>query len=106
MVIDVRGRWGDLAARLGGPTAEAPDALRSPLVTDPLVGWYRRGRGAAVGRYSVWHPPLELVEIGVERARSVALEDLGLIGPDDEPLGALVSRRADFDVHTPPRRQR
>ena len=67
----------------------------------PLVGWYPRTDGG-VGRYSVWHEPLQLREAVTDEARCDVFERLGLIDKDQQPIGAGVQRIIPFDVHTPP----
>ena len=69
--------------------------------TTPLVGWYPRTDGG-VGRYSVWHEPLQLREAAVDLATCDVFERLGLIDKGQQPTGAGVQRSVPFDVHTPP----
>ena len=71
----------------------------------PLVGWYPRTDGE-VGRYSVWHEPLQLGEAVVDEARCDVFEQLGLIDKGQHPTGAGVQRSVPFDVHTPRPRSR
>lgn len=107
--VRVIGDWGDTAVDAvdGGAGFAAPPALRSPLVTDPLVGWYPR-RDGRLGRYTVWHPPLgpELVALRPVEAWSAPFERLGLTERDQPPLGVTALPSCAFDVHTPPRRLR
>ena len=107
MAVAADGPWGDTAIALGpaiGGT-DVPAALRSPLVTDPLVGWYPRRDGRA-GRYTVWHPPLPLRPATVLSARTRPFLALGVLDEDQAPLGAMACPTTTFDVHTPPRRVR
>ena len=104
MAVRATGGWGDTSLALGpAPAGDTPAVLRSPLVTDPLVGWYPRRDGGS-GRYSVWHPPLPLRPAAVLAARTRPFTDLGVIDEGQAPVGALVARTTTFDVHTPPRR--
>lgn len=109
--LQASGGWGGASVSLRGtgrplpglPSfAEVGEASR--ILLDPFVGWYARRDGSGVGRYSVWHEPLQLEEVIVEEARCDVFTDLGLIEPDEMPLRAGVQRRVAFDVHTPPRR--
>lgn len=98
------------------------DATTEAL-TVPVVGWFARrpwrpwrrsvrpvhhpSSGApAVARFSVWHPATAAEACVVRHARFTVLEGLGLVACDAEPHAALYHRRIEFDVHTPPRRQR
>lgn len=67
----------------------------------PLVGWYPRTDGG-VGRYSVWHEPLQLREAVAGETRCEVFERLGLIDAGQQPASAGVQWRVPFDVHTPP----
>jgi uncharacterized protein YqjF (DUF2071 family) len=99
--------WGraELDLTGAGPEAGAVDPLAAiPAITDPLVGWYRRGD--RVGRYRVWHPPLEPQPVTVAHAHYEVFERLGLIVPDQPPVSALVRRAVPLDVQTPPHRWR
>lgn len=106
--LTVTDGWGRADARLSDARDPAdltwlgPDDDREILV-DPTVGWYRRLDGA-IGCYSVWHRPLEPLDTTVESARFAVFENLGLVGPDQKPVSAVVQRTVDFDVHTPPHR--
>lgn len=107
--LAVAGAWGRARSTLRGTRRRVElgwlgDLARSVLL-DPTTGWYRR-RDGALGRYSVWHRPLEPFEAEVESAHFSVFEDLGLVHPADEPISALVQQTVDFDVHTPPRRGR
>jgi uncharacterized protein YqjF (DUF2071 family) len=116
--VDVRGRWegseirtleveapgavGRTSIRLereGG--LEVPPALLSPQVVDPALGWFTRLDGR-LGRYSVWHLPLETQTARVVGASAGPFEDAGLVDPGQAPLAALVQRSVEFDVHLPP----
>lgn len=103
MTVEVIGAWGAMDIELGGEPATVPSALRSPLHTDPFVGWYPR-LGGGIGRYTVWHEPIGLQAVSVHHARAQPFEALGVLDAGQPPVGALVSRTIDFDVHTPPRR--
>ena len=80
---------------------EVPPALLSPQVVDPALGWFTRFDGR-LGRYSVWHPPLEARAARVEGASARPFEEAGIVDPGQDPLGALVQRSVEFDVHLPP----
>ncbi len=104
MHAKVDGAWGALSIELGGePAVPPPASLRSPLHTDPFVGWYPR-LGGGVGRYTVWHEPIELQAVSVRRGWARPFEALGVLDAGQAPLGALVAPTCDFDVHTPPHR--
>lgn len=97
-------RWGELHVELSGaPSPSTPSVLESPMLADPTVAWYQR-RDCALARYSVWHEPLDLQPIGVQHASCQPFVRLGAIDPGQQPVGALVTRRSVFDLHTPPRR--
>jgi hypothetical protein len=66
------------------------------------VGWYERRGGRGLGRYSVWHEPLDLEEVAVDEARFQVFDDLDLLERGQAPLAAGVQRSVAFDVHTPP----
>lgn len=93
---------GGALARLDG-FADLDETLE--VLTHPMVGWYRRRRGG-LGRYSVWHPVLELEACAAPEARFEVFERLGLIEPGQAPHSAVVARTVHFDVHTPPTRVR
>lgn len=104
MSIAVAGADGAATTVLeGADDGEVPDVLRTPMVTDPAVAWFARQRGG-VGRYSVWHRPLDLHPMRVVAARSRPFEAAGVLDTTAAPLGALVAQRSSFDIHTPPRR--
>ena len=107
------GTWGSasIVLRGTGRRFEAPpgyaDATEvSELLLDPFVGWYGRRNGSGVGRYSVWHDPLELEQATIESASCQVFHDLDLIDDDQLPISAGVQRSTLFDVHTPPVRPR
>lgn len=91
------------------------------ILSVPVVGWFARrswrpwrrsirpdhsrAEAPAVARFSVWHDGEAAQACVVRHARFSVLEDLGLVGPADEPHAALFHPHIDFDVHTPPRRQ-
>jgi hypothetical protein len=102
------GGWGAAAVtltRTGRPFAHSQGfdgaADNADSLTDPIVGWYPR-RDGAIGRYSVWHEPLELQEATAEVTRCDVFERLGLINKNQAPSGAGLQRTVSFDVHTPP----
>jgi hypothetical protein len=116
--VAVRGRWegSDVRAleveapgpvartsiRLeGGEDPEVPPALFSSQVSDPALGWFTRCDGR-LGRYSVWHPPLEARAARIVVASAGPFEEAGLVDPGQAPLGALAQRSVEFDVHLPP----
>jgi len=110
--LEATGKWGGASVSLRGagrPLPELPafashDEARQ-LVIDPFTGWYDRRDGSGVGRYSVWHEPLELEEAIVDKARCDLFANLGLIEVGARPLWAGVQRSVYFDVHTPPIRE-
>jgi len=111
--LQADGNWGiaSIALRGTGRPFEAPPGYGdetevSELLLDPFVGWYGRRNGSGVGRYSVWHHPLELEQATVEVASCQVFDDLGLIDDGQMPISAGVQRTIQFDVHTPPSRQR
>jgi hypothetical protein len=91
----------------GRPFANAPglDARGQSTETlaDPLLGWYPR-RDGGVGRYSVWHEPLQMQEARADVTRCEVFERLGLIDADQPPSSAGLQRKVRFDVHTPPKK--
>ena len=107
------GDWGAATIALHGtgrpfepPSGYADDAEVSERLLDPFVGWYGRRNGSGVGRYSVWHRPLGLEQATVEAATCQVFGDLGLIDESQLPISAGIQRTIQFDVHTPPVRQR
>jgi len=109
-VLTSSGDWGRASADVRDATRAAdfiwldsPDDR--PTIVDPVFGWYRR-RDGGVGSYSVWHRPLDLCEAATVSARFSVFEELGLIGPDSEPISAALQTTTTFDVHTPPQRVR
>ncbi len=102
------GDWGAAAVTLNStgrpfPPSRSFDGVSDNVdsLTDPTVGWYPR-RDGAVGRYSVWHEPLQLQEATAEVTRCDVFERLGLIDKNQSPSGAGLQRTVSFDVHTPP----
>jgi hypothetical protein len=75
------------------------DALR--LLTDPLVGFYRRRDGSRVA-CRVWHPRLAARPARATTARFSLFEDLGLIDRDQAPHSVLLQRSTEFLVRLPP----
>ena len=73
---------------------------------DPFIGWYGRRNGSGLGRYTVWHEPLDLEEVVVDEARFQVFDDLDLLDAGQAPLAAGVQHSVAFDVHTPPIRER
>jgi hypothetical protein len=107
--IAAKGDWGGAEISLGGqgrpldiPPGFTDEREVSSVLLDPAIGWYERLRGAPVGHYSVWHPPLGPEAATVIEARSDVLTDLELLGPDARIHSAGVQRHVHFDVHTPP----
>jgi hypothetical protein len=88
------------AGRLDG-FADADDA--AVVLTHPLDGFYRLPSGA-LGRYSVWHPRLQLTLGTTIRARYEVFERLGLVGAGAVPHSVLLQPSVEFDVHLPPTR--
>jgi hypothetical protein len=114
--LEAHGSWGASVVRARGtgrPMADPAcftesDDCRATML-DPFVGWYgRRNRrgGRGLGRYTVWHEPLELEEVVVDEARFQVFDDLDLLDAAQAPLAAGVQRSVAFDVHTPPVRER
>ena len=99
--LDAAGRWGGAAAVLT-PTGQAFPAAPAPTI-NPLVGWYPR-RDGGVGRYSVWHQPLQLREADAQVLRCDVFERLALIDRGQTPSAAGLQRRIEFEIHTPPTR--
>lgn len=108
--LDVTGDWGPAHARLrstGEPLGRLDgfadvDTTRTVL-THPMVGWYGRTRGG-MGRYKVWHEPLQLQAAEVHEARFEVFERLDLVSPGQAPHSAGMQQTVHFDVHTPPHR--
>jgi hypothetical protein len=101
--IEVDGPFG--GARIQLEPTDAPLG-QSPWLIDPELGWYpRRGRTTDVGRYSVWHEPLDLRASAVGGSRVDLLRTLDLAAADAPPAWAGVVDSTTFDVHTPPRRE-
>lgn len=99
--LEAAGSWGAAAVALT-TTGRAFPAASAPI-TDPLVGWYPR-RDGGIGRYSVWHRPLQLLEADAEVRRCDVFERLALIDKGQTPSGAGLQRSIEFDIHTPPTR--
>ena len=107
--FDAAGRWGAARLRAHGTGRRMPDPdcfteagdCRSTML-DPFVGWYSRRGGGGLGRYTVWHEPLDLEEVAIEEARFQVFDDLDLLEVGQAPLVAGVQRSVAFDVHTPP----
>jgi hypothetical protein len=104
------GAWGRASVELTGTPHRfrllagfADHGDMSDLLIDPFVGWYGR-RNGGIGRYSVWHEPLQLCEASPRRAECGVFEDLGLIEPGQRPVSAGLQAHVRFDVHTPPTR--
>ncbi len=107
--LEVTGGWGSASAELvddGAPLgrldgfADLDETLE--VLTHPMVGWFRRSGDLGIGRYSVWHEPLQPHPCAVRWARFAVFERLGLVAPGSEVHSALVQPTVDFDVHTPP----
>lgn len=107
--VRATGAWGvaTITARIGGDPVESLPGFDGPVTSeilhDPFVGWYQRRNRPDVGRYTVWHEPLELVSACAETARCSVFENLGLVSADQHPVQVGVTRSTRFDVHTPPR---
>ncbi len=108
--FDAIGDWGAATValtRTGRPFVAPVDfgdsSESAAMLVDPLVGWYPR-RDGGIGRYSVWHEPLQLGEAQVEVARCDVFERLGVIDSEQHPIGAGLQQRIQFDIHTPPTR--
>jgi hypothetical protein len=100
--VDAPGAVSRTSIRLErGEGLEVPPALLSSQVVDPALGWFTRLDGR-LGRYSVWHLPLETQTARVVGASAGPFEDAGLVDPGQAPLAALVQRSVEFDVHLPP----
>jgi hypothetical protein len=97
------GNWGAAGVSLttfGRPFQGTASDVGATLV-DPMIGWYPRTTGG-VGRYSVWHEPLQLQEAVATVTRCDVFERLGVIDRDQAPASAGLQRRVPFEVHTPP----
>jgi hypothetical protein len=102
-MFEADGNWGAATVALtsfGRPFGGGASSVGATLV-DPMIGWYPRSDGG-IGRYSVWHEPLQLQEAVAEVARCDVFQRLGLIDTGQTPSGAGLQRRVEFDVHTPP----
>lgn len=102
------GDWGAATVALtgfgrpfAGPTSSDGSTEIAATLVDPMIGWYPR-RDGGVGRYSVWHEPLQLQEATAAVTRCDVFERLGFIDKHQPPTGAGLQRRVPFDVHTPP----
>ena len=102
------GDWGAAVVTLSGTGRPFPGSSRfdgaadnADSMTDPMIGWYPR-RDGAIGRYSVWHEPLQLHEAAADVTTCKVFERLDLIDKDQAPSGAGMQRTVSFDVHTPP----
>jgi hypothetical protein len=111
--LDAHGSWGTAVVRAHGTGRRLPDPACftdagdcRAVMLDPFVGWYGRRNGRGLGRYTVWHEPLDLEEVIVDEARFQVFDDLDLLDPGQAPLAAGVQRSVAFDVHTPPIRER
>jgi hypothetical protein len=111
--LEAHGSWGAAAVRARGTGRGLPDpacftdaADCRAVMLDPFVGWYGRRNGRGLGRYTVWHEPLDLEEVVVDEARFQVFDDLDLLDPGQVPIAAGVQRSVAFDVHTPPIRER
>jgi uncharacterized protein YqjF (DUF2071 family) len=107
--LDARGSWGSAVVHARGTGRRLPDpacfteaADCRATMLDPFVGWYLRRNGRGLGRYTVWHEPLDLEEVEVDEARYQVFDDLDLLEAGQAPLAAGVQRSVAFDVHTPP----
>jgi uncharacterized protein YqjF (DUF2071 family) len=107
--LDARGAWGSAVVHARGTGRRLPDpacfteaADCRATMLDPFTGWYLRRNGRGLGRYTVWHEPLDLEEVVVDEARFQVFDDLDLLDAGQAPLAAGVQRSVAFDVHTPP----
>ena len=107
--FEAHGVWGAAVVRARGTGRRLPDpacftdsADCRATMLDPFIGWYGRRNGRGLGRYTVWHEPLDLEEVVVEEARFQVFDDLDLLDAGQAPLAAGVQRSVAFDVHTPP----
>jgi len=73
------------------------------VLTHPLIGYFGHPNGS-VGRYAVWHAPLNLTVGRAIEARFSPFEERGLIGAGQEPHSVLLQRATDFVVLLPPTR--
>ncbi len=104
------GRWCSSSMRLV-PTDEpvgtldgfenADDAAR--VIANPLIGYFEHERGG-VGRYSVWHEPLQPALGRAVSARFSVFEERGLVEADQGPHSVLLQPSTDFTVLLPPHR--
>lgn len=99
------GGWGAAAVALtsSGRPLQGTASDEGATLVDPMIGWYARSSGG-IGRYSVWHEPLQLQAATAHVTRCDAFERLGVIDKDQEPSSAGLQWTIPFDVHTPPTR--
>jgi hypothetical protein len=112
-VLEAGGSWGAarFSARGTGRPMPDPTCFTDPsdcrsTMLEPFVGWFERRGGRGLGRYSVWHEPLDLEEAAVDVAWFQVFHDLDLLDAGQAPIAAGVQPSVAFDVHTPPVRER
>ena len=104
------GGWGNSAIELEG-TNETASTLEgftdaghaAHVIINPLIGYFERRHGG-IGRYGVWHEPLQPTLGRVISARFDAFEERGLIERGQEPHSVLLQQLTDFAVLLPPTR--
>ena len=78
------------------------DAREAALVlTHPLTGYFGHGRGG-VGRYEVWHAPLQPSVGSALKVRFSPFEERGLTVSGQAPHSVLLQQSTDFAVLLPP----
>lgn len=89
---------------MGVPAGFRDEGEAREVLTHPLVGYFRPRRGSGIGRYGVWHAPLELSHCEVAEARYEPFERLGLVEAGTPPVSVLAQRATQYSIFLPPRR--
>jgi hypothetical protein len=89
---------------IGVPAGFQDEAEAREVLTHPLIGYFRPRWGSGVGRYGVWHAPLELEHCQVAEARYEVFERLGLVAPGTPPTSVLAQRATQYSIFLPPHR--
>lgn len=73
------------------------------VLTHPLVGFYRL-RGGEIGKFCVWHEPLNMRQATLRQASFGLLDRLGLVTQVEQqkPHSVLVDSTAELTVYLPP----
>jgi uncharacterized protein YqjF (DUF2071 family) len=92
---------GEPAGLLPGFASPDEQAL---LLTHPVTGFFRR-RDGRLGRYSIWHPEMQLTRAAPVQLRFELYERLGLLSRAEmqRPHSALLCPAVEFEIHLPPR---